>query len=83
MTSLWVLAIQARPWLTWKIVLVGAMAGLSLLAFVVPAGREFFELRLPSVLTIATSVVLGLAAAAAIEVLTRLTARVTHQGHPG
>ncbi len=83
MTSLWVLAIQARPWLTWKIVLVGAMAGLSLLAFVVPSGREFFELRLPSVLTIATSVVLGLAAAAAIEVLTRLTARVTHQGHPG
>ena len=83
MTSLWVLAIQARPLLTWKIALVGAMAGLSLLAFVVPAGREFFELRLPSVLTIASSLVLGAAAAAAIEVLTKATARVTHQGRPG
>jgi cation-transporting ATPase E len=83
MTSLWVLAIQSRPLLTWKIALVGAMAGLSLLAFVLPAGREFFELRLPSALTIASSVVLGLAAAAAIEVLTRLTVRITHQGRPG
>ncbi|MEA2703050.1 MAG: cation-transporting P-type ATPase [Actinomycetota bacterium] len=79
MTSLWVLAIQARPLLTWKIALVGAMAGLSLLAFVVPGGREFFELRLPSVLTIASSVVLGAAAAALIEVLTRITAVLTHR----
>ena len=73
LTSLWVLAIQARPLLTWKIALVGAMAGLSVLAFVVPAGREFFELRLPSALTIASSLILGAAAAATIEVLTRLT----------
>ncbi len=79
MTSLWVLAIQARPMVIWKMALVGAMAGLAVLAFVLPGGREFFDLPLPPALTIATMVVLGAAAAAFIEALTQMTAVLTHR----
>ena len=55
LVALWVLVILARPLPRWKMVLVAAMAALSPLAFVVPAARDFFELRLPPVLAIASS----------------------------
>ena len=45
--SLWILVIQARPLKTWKIALVGVMGGLAAMAFVVPAGRSFYDLYLP------------------------------------
>jgi cation-transporting ATPase E len=39
--AMWVLAIVARPYKWWKIVLIGVMSLISLLLFVVPAAREF------------------------------------------
>ncbi|MGH9223239.1 MAG: HAD-IC family P-type ATPase, partial [Acidimicrobiales bacterium] len=69
--SLWVLAIQARPLRRWKAALVGTMAGLGSLAFAVPWARAFFALRLPGAVAAGRSVVLGIAAAGAIELVSR------------
>jgi cation-transporting ATPase E len=44
-TSLWVLALVARPYRWWRIALVAAMAVAMLLAFAVPWSRAFFSLR--------------------------------------
>ncbi|MEV4310644.1 HAD-IC family P-type ATPase [Actinocrispum sp. NPDC049592] len=46
--ALWVLSIVARPYKWWKLVLIGFMALGSLLLFVIPFVREFFEID-PSV----------------------------------
>ncbi len=48
--SLWVLVIQARPMRRWKMALVATMAGLGGLAFLLPVGRKFYDLSLPSAL---------------------------------
>ncbi len=71
--SLWVLAIQARPMRPWKTALLVAMAVLGALAFALPVGRQFYDLRLPSAL-IGTEA-LGLAAGASVilEVVCRWT----------
>jgi cation-transporting ATPase E len=81
LASLWILVIQARPLNTWKMVLVGTMGGLSALAFVLPAGRSFFDLYLPPPATVIQSIALGVAAAFALELtshLARLVRRVRH-----
>jgi cation-transporting ATPase E len=72
MASLWVLVVQARPLQRWKVALVGAMAGLSALSFAVPFARDFFDLELPSPVAAGQFLLLGAAAAAAIEVVARL-----------
>jgi len=74
--SFWVLVIQARPMQVWKVGLVATMAGLALLAFVLPVGRSFYELRLPPPGTVAQSVALGGAAALAVEVVSRASMRL-------
>jgi cation-transporting P-type ATPase E len=83
MTSLWVLAIQARPLRGWKPALVGGMGALSALAFVVPVARRFYELQLPPVGTVVQVVMLGAVAAAGIEAVSRLGATGTRRPRPG
>jgi cation-transporting ATPase E len=75
MASMWVLVVQARPLRGWKVTLVAAMAALSLLAFAVPFVRDFYELQLPPLLGLGTSVLIGAAAAVAVEGVGRLTRR--------
>ncbi len=75
MASLWVLAIQARPMTRWRVMLVAAMAGLGLLAFALPMGRTFYDLRIPSVAVALEALLLGAAAASALEMSCRLSAR--------
>ena len=87
MTSLWVLVVQARPLRGWKVAVVGAMAGLSALAFTVPFAREFYELQLPPAPALGQFVLLGGAAALAIEMVSRIvtagrTSRVVEQAVP-
>ena len=72
MSSLWVLVVQARPLRGWKVGLVAAMGALSALAFAVPLAREFFELHLPSALATGQFVLVGAAAAGAIEAIGRM-----------
>jgi cation-transporting P-type ATPase E len=72
MASLWVLVVQARPLQRWKVALVATMAGLSVLSFAVPVARNFFDLQVPSLPALGQFVLLGAAAAAAIEGVARL-----------
>jgi cation-transporting P-type ATPase E len=61
--AMWVLAILARPFTWWRYELVGAMAGLFVLALLVPWSRHFFALNMarPAI----TAAAVGIAAAAA------------------
>lgn len=66
----WILIVLARPFRWWKALLVATMAGLALLAFLLPAGREFFSFHAPAAL-VWQSLGIGAVGAALIEVLYR------------
>jgi cation-transporting ATPase E len=61
--ALIVLVRTARPFVLWKALLVGSMAGIVCLAIVTPAGRSYFDLYLPPGPVLA--VIAGLVAIAA------------------
>ncbi|MEU3772255.1 HAD-IC family P-type ATPase [Streptomyces sp. NPDC032472] len=67
LTSMWVLAIIARPYTWWRLVLVGAMAGAFLVVLAVPWLQDFFQLRLVGTLMPWTAVAIAAAASALIE----------------
>ncbi len=71
--ALWVLAILARPFTWWRFELVGAMAGLFLLALAVPWSRHFFALDLPHIEITAAAVGIASIAAVLLEVGWRWT----------
>jgi cation-transporting P-type ATPase E len=78
--SLWVLVIQARPFKLWKVVLVGAMAGLAFLSFATPAGQSFYDLTVPSAPITLQSIGIGAAASVGVEMATRVAGRIrTHR----
>ncbi|MFI5865202.1 cation-translocating P-type ATPase [Streptomyces sp. NPDC051546] len=64
LTSMWVLAIIARPYTWWRVGLVGAMGGAFLIVLVVPWLQEFFQLKLEGAVMPWTAV--GIAAAASV-----------------
>jgi cation-transporting ATPase E len=73
--ALWVLAVVARPYVWWKIVLlVGSAAGY-LILFSVPVLRRFFELDPSNVGATTTALLLGLAGAVGVEIAHRLASR--------
>jgi len=74
--SLWVLVIQARPMTRWRMLLVCAMFGLAVLAFVLPMGRQFYDLHLPSALVLVEALAIGAGAAMALELADRVSARI-------
>jgi len=74
--SLWVAVIQARPLQRWKVILLGAMAGLAALSFLTPFGRSFYDLSAPSTLEMGEYIALGVVAAAAVEAASRVGLRV-------
>ncbi|WP_329381207.1 HAD-IC family P-type ATPase [Streptomyces sp. NBC_01351] len=63
LTSMWVLAIIARPYTWWRVGLVGAMGGAFLIVLVVPWLQDFFQLKLEG--TTMPWIAVGIAAAAA------------------
>ncbi|MFJ4779320.1 HAD-IC family P-type ATPase [Streptomyces sp. NPDC088762] len=67
LTSMWVLAIIARPYTWWRVGLVGAMAGAFLVVLVVPWLQDFFQLKLEGNTMPWTAVALAAAAATLIE----------------
>ncbi|MDO0927179.1 HAD-IC family P-type ATPase [Streptomyces sp. TG1A-8] len=71
LVSLWVLAVVARPYTWWRVVLVAAMAAAFVLVLAVPALQDFFALRLVGVTMPWTAVAVAVAAAAALEPLWR------------
>ncbi|MEU3060933.1 cation-translocating P-type ATPase [Streptomyces subrutilus] len=67
LTSMWVLAIIARPYTWWRVALVGAMGAAFLIVLVVPWLQEFFQLKLVGATMPWTAVAIAAAAAALIE----------------
>ncbi|MER6520680.1 cation-translocating P-type ATPase [Streptomyces sp. NPDC001553] len=67
LTSMWVLAIIARPYTWWRVALVGAMGAAFLIVLVVPWLQEFFELKLVGAAMPWTAVGIAVIAAALIE----------------
>ncbi|MFB7463996.1 HAD-IC family P-type ATPase [Streptomyces sp. NPDC056224] len=67
LTSMWVLAIIARPYTWWRVGLVGAMGGAFLLVLVVPWLQDFFQLKLEGVTMPWIAVAVAAGAATLIE----------------
>ncbi|MEC4574745.1 cation-translocating P-type ATPase [Streptomyces virginiae] len=67
LTSMWVLAIIARPYTWWRVALVGAMGGAFLIVLVVPWLQDFFQLKLVGAAMPWTAVAVAAAAATLIE----------------
>ncbi len=68
--ALWLLGVLARPWAPWKVGLMAAMAGLAVLALVVPGGRRYFALDIPWNLLLPT-LLIGAGGALVVEVTAR------------
>ncbi len=71
--ALWVLAILARPFTWWRFELVGSMAGLFVLALLVPWSRHFFALNMAPPEITAAAVAIAAAAAMLLELGWRWT----------
>ncbi|MFI1285974.1 HAD-IC family P-type ATPase [Streptomyces sp. NPDC020858] len=67
LTSMWVLAIIARPYTWWRVALVGAMGGAFLIVLVVPWLQEFFQLKLEGTTMPWIAVAIAAVAATLIE----------------
>lgn len=67
LTSMWVLAIIARPYTWWRVGLVGAMGGAFLIVLVTPWLQEFFQLKLEGTVMPWTAVGIAAIAATLIE----------------
>ena len=64
---MWVLAILARPFTWWRYEMVGAMAGLFVLALLVPWSRHFFALNMARPVVTGTAIAIAAAAAGLLE----------------
>ncbi|MEV7233779.1 HAD-IC family P-type ATPase [Streptomyces sp. NPDC051020] len=75
LVSMWVLAIIARPYTWWRIVLVASMGAAFLVVLVVPWLQNFFALKLVGAVMPWTAVAIAVVAAAALEFTWRLVSR--------
>ncbi|MFI1504536.1 HAD-IC family P-type ATPase [Streptomyces sp. NPDC020597] len=71
LVSMWVLAIIARPYTWWRVLLVASMGAAFLLVLVVPWLQEFFALKLVGATVPWIAVGVAVAASAALEVCWR------------
>ncbi|GAA2044915.1 HAD-IC family P-type ATPase [Nocardiopsis rhodophaea] len=68
-TTLWVLLLVAKPYVWWKVVLVGAMVGLLCTVLATPYGREFFALDISDPGEIITALAVAAVAASLITLV--------------
>ncbi|MET3804011.1 cation-transporting ATPase E [Nakamurella sp. UYEF19] len=71
-TFFWILVVLARPLRPWKAAVIGSMVAIGALSFLVPSAARFFNFNLPLGLFM-ESLIIGVAGAAAVEVLYRIT----------
>ncbi|MEV7793083.1 HAD-IC family P-type ATPase [Streptomyces sp. NPDC087512] len=71
LVSMWVLAIVARPYTWWRVLLVASMGAAFLVVLVVPWLQDFFALKLVGVTMPWTAVGVAVAAAGLLELLWR------------
>ena len=72
--ALWILVVLARPFRSWKAILVGAMIGLATLAFTVPFASDGFELHVDAG-AVPIALAIGAVGAVGIELLHRWVER--------
>ncbi|MDR3033383.1 MAG: HAD-IC family P-type ATPase [Kitasatospora sp.] len=72
--AIWVLAIVARPYTWWRLLLIGAMSGAFALVLVVPWLADFFQLQLVGWRDPLTGVAIALVAGCLLEVSARVFA---------
>ncbi|MCC9306683.1 HAD-IC family P-type ATPase [Kitasatospora sp. RB6PN24] len=89
LVALWVLAIVARPYTWWRLLLIGAMAGAFALVLLIPWLSHFFELQLVGYRDPWAGVAVALTAGVLLEVAwrfvrrgSRLKARQQSAEHP-
>ncbi|QKW21099.1 HAD-IC family P-type ATPase [Kitasatospora sp. NA04385] len=70
--AVWVLAIVARPYTWWRLLLIGAMSGAFALVLVVPWLSDFFQLHLAGLRDPLTGVAVALVAGGLLEVTSRI-----------
>ncbi|MFC0532480.1 hypothetical protein [Phytohabitans kaempferiae] len=75
LVALWGLAIIARPYTWWRVLLVAAMGGAFTVVLVVPFLQDFFQLELIGGRAPGQAVVIAAVAGVALEVVTRLARR--------
>ncbi|ADP80743.1 cation-translocating P-type ATPase [Pseudofrankia inefficax] len=80
--SLWALAMIARPYTWWRVLLVAAMAGLFALVLVVPFLQTFFELSLVGTSGPLTALAISAVAAVLMEIVWRLVRPPNGTPHP-
>lgn len=68
-TTLWVLLLVAKPYVWWKVLLVGSMVGLLTLTMVTPWGQWFFALDVSDPAKVVTGLAVAGAAIVAITVI--------------
>ncbi|MFE1170171.1 HAD-IC family P-type ATPase, partial [Nocardiopsis sp. NPDC058789] len=76
-TTLWVLLLVAKPYVWWKVALVGSMVGLLTLAMVTPWGRWFFDLDVSDPTKVLTGLAVAGVAIVAITVIRFVDDRMT------
>ncbi len=67
LVALWVLVILARPLTTWKVALLAFVSTAFLITIATPGVREFFDLRLPSVIVLLAGIGVAAIAIALLE----------------
>ncbi|WP_282785382.1 MULTISPECIES: HAD-IC family P-type ATPase [unclassified Nocardia] len=80
--AVWVLAIVARPWVWWKVLLIGGSVTGYLILFSVPFTREFFKLDPSNVTLTTTAFVLGGIGIVLVELAWWVSARLRGEAHP-
>ncbi|TLF99548.1 cation-translocating P-type ATPase [Nocardia cyriacigeorgica] len=81
MIAVWVLAIVARPYVWWKVVLLGASVLAYLLLFTIPFTREFFKLDPSNVGLTTAAVICGVVGIVLVEAAWWITASLRDEVH--
>ncbi|GAB2521264.1 HAD-IC family P-type ATPase [Nocardiopsis aegyptia] len=76
-TTLWVLLLVAKPYVWWKVVLVGSMVGLLTTIMVTPLGQWFFDLDVSDPTKVLTGLAVAGVAIVAITVIRVVDDRMT------
>ncbi|TDQ45853.1 HAD-IC family P-type ATPase [Actinorugispora endophytica] len=79
-TTLWVLLLVAKPYVWWKVALVGAMVALLLTAMLTPVGQAFFALDVSEPAAITAALAVAGAAAALITAVRIVDDRFLDRG---
>jgi cation-transporting ATPase E len=74
--ALWVLAVVARPYTWWKLLLIGASVAAYVVLFSWPVSRDFFALDVSDTAAMTTALLCGAVGIVLVEVAWTVTGRI-------